>query len=289
METQQFRFEKASTIEEVLETSDMNWIAEQNGLITETGVSVPSHKALTRSDNKSVLGVVGKGYEPVQNSDAFAFMDTLVDMHKAQYEYLYSIAGGSKVLVQAKVDETFEVRQGDAVQTYITMINSFNGTTPYKVFFTPRRLFCDNQLRAAIREATESISIRHTKNIMINAEEALKLLCQASEYFDIFKQKARALAQKSVDKRLVDAFMNDVMGEAESTRKKRQIEAVTDLFENGKGNNGSSLWDLYNGVTEWVDHHGIKNPEKRLSSALVGAGSGKKAKAWNVAMELLDA
>jgi phage/plasmid-like protein (TIGR03299 family) len=284
-----FKIGKGMTIESLLEESGMNWFAEEQELITAGGIHVPKNKALVRSDNNHVLGVVGNRYEPVQNSTAFAFLDTLTKDEQATYQYFYNIDGGSKVIVQAKIDNgDFDVRRGDAIESYITMINSFNGTTPFKVFFTPIRLFCTNQLNAALKNATSNIVIRHTKTAEAKAEEAFAVLGKAKHYFDEFKKTAQALAQKTYDSKMVDMFLNEVMGEAESTRMTNQHEAVVDLAENGKGNNGESIWDLYNGYTEYVDHYASKDESKRLASAMVGVGFNKKAKAWDTAVSMLD-
>src|ERR1700744_2335552 len=42
-------------------------------------ISVPNFYATVRNDDNSVLGVVGKDYEVVQNADAFQFFDAIVD------------------------------------------------------------------------------------------------------------------------------------------------------------------------------------------------------------------
>ena len=290
MKAQKIEFKSAqgTPIAEVLDSVDQNWFAEEQELITGAGIAVPTHKALVRSDTNGVIGVVGNRYEPVQMSDAFAFLDALVTAHEATYQYMYLVDGGSKVIVQAKIGAgQFEVRKGDAIDSYITMINSFNGTTPFRAFFTPKRLFCLNQLVAALRKATACVSIRHTKTLMEKAEEAQKTFGLAKKYFDEFKITAKALAQKSIDAKMVDLFLAQCMGEAESTRKTNQHDAVKELVDHGLGNNGSSVWDLYNGVTEYVDHHASKDEEKRMASALVGAGYGLKARAWDSAISLL--
>ena len=276
----------ANSIVEVLETNNMNWIAEQHEMFTTAGTSIPNHKAIVRSDNNSVLGVVGKGYEPVQNHDAFAFMDILVQNHDAKYEYLYEIDGGSRLIVQAKIDSDFTVRRGDQISSYITMINSFDGSTPFKIFYTPIRLFCTNQLGGAIAKAKNSVSIRHTKNVAQRTEEAFEILGMANDYFVAYKEQAKKLANKSLDKGLVDKFLEEVIGTPDSTRRQNQFDEIKELIESGKGNKGESLWDAYNGVTEYVDHFRIKNDEKRLASAMVGSGAGIKEKAWQVAVKM---
>jgi hypothetical protein len=41
-------------------------------------IDVPNFYATMRTDNNTVLGVVGKDYEIVQNTDAFTFFDSIV-------------------------------------------------------------------------------------------------------------------------------------------------------------------------------------------------------------------
>src|ERR1700761_1548468 len=47
---------------------------------------VPDKFAPVRTDNKAVLGVVGKDYEIVQNVDAFTFFDSIVGGEGILYE-----------------------------------------------------------------------------------------------------------------------------------------------------------------------------------------------------------
>ena len=48
-------------------------------------VPVPRHVANVRSDTGAVLGVVGEGYEPLQNTAAFAFCDEITASGQAQW------------------------------------------------------------------------------------------------------------------------------------------------------------------------------------------------------------
>ena len=48
--------------EEALERSGLAWSVEPVPLMTVNGLDVTTHKALYRSDNMNVLGVVGKDY-----------------------------------------------------------------------------------------------------------------------------------------------------------------------------------------------------------------------------------
>ena len=68
---------------------------------------------------------------------------------------------------------------------------------------------------------------------------------------------------------------------------KNKRDTVERLFETGKGNKGQSVWDLYNGATEWVDHYKGNNEEKRFASAMFGDGANIKGKAFQSAMALV--
>ena len=91
------------TIEDVLEKSNNMWIGEEEPLVTGSGIDVINHKAIVRSDNRFVLGVVGSNYQPVQNSDGFSFYDILVKQKKASYQSIYTIDGGSRIIIKSKL------------------------------------------------------------------------------------------------------------------------------------------------------------------------------------------
>lgn len=288
MIAKQTKFEgrNIKSVETVLDESNLNFIAEKQELITASGVSVPKNVAIVRTDTNQVVGVVGNGYEPHQNSQTFGLFDTICEKFDASYQYTYEINNGSKVVIQAKVNGGFEVIPGDKVEKYITVINSFDGSTPLIAYFTTKRLWCSNQLRASLKGVTEKVSIRHTKNSESRIKEALRIFGLSLEYFKVFEEKAKVLAQKAIDKNMVEKFLNKVVGEPNSTRRKNIRSEVERLFQYGKGNNGVSGWDLYNGYSEYIDHIRGDNEEKRLASALVGSGANSKDKAFNVALNL---
>lgn len=78
----------------MIDAAGLGWTVEQCPLeavlaIGEDGspaarAHVPRHVANVRSDTRAVLGVVGEGYEPLQNRAAFAFCDDITDSgHRA--------------------------------------------------------------------------------------------------------------------------------------------------------------------------------------------------------------
>jgi Ni,Fe-hydrogenase III large subunit len=149
------------------------------------------------------------------------------------------------------------------------------------------RLVCSNGLRALVPDAKHSVKIRHTKNVVHKMDEALKVFAESNNFFARFEETARILSQKMVDQKMVESFLDEVIGEeSKSTKTKNRREAVVGLFENGLGNKGNTAWDLYNGLTEWVDHHQIKDDDQRFVFSTIGKGVDLKEKAYKVAMSL---
>ena len=71
--------EKAMTSAEALELGGLNWEVNPKPVFTETGFEIPNYKANIRSSDNSVLGIVTDRYKIVQNKEAFAFTDALLD------------------------------------------------------------------------------------------------------------------------------------------------------------------------------------------------------------------
>jgi hypothetical protein len=167
------------------------------------------------------------------------------------------------------------------------MATSHDGSSSMRCFLTPIRLFCENQLIIAIKNATTNVVLRHTSGAAVKMQQAFEVFATARNAFLIFKQKAKYLAQKQVDRERVKRFLDDVVGpDDKSTRVRNNRETVTRLFESGKGNFGKNSFQLYNAVTEWVDHERTKDFEKRLESAMFGSVAVIKEKAFEAAMAL---
>lgn len=62
------------------------------------------------------------------------------------------------MFVSAKLPNTVFVG-GDPVENYLVFMSSHDGSTGVKILFTPIRIVCENTLSAAIRNATNYVSL----------------------------------------------------------------------------------------------------------------------------------
>jgi len=272
------------TAAEALSVSHLDWVAEPIGLITESGHAVPTHRAIVRSDNNGVIGVVGKRYVPLQNPFAFSFFDTLCDKHGARYDRAYVIDGGHKVILEATLNGPITIRKGDEVLRKISIINTFDGSYPLTAQFTIYRQVCKNGLMGYAKD--NKCRVYHTKNGEANATSALMILAAGTSFFEKFEAQCRILSQKIVDKEMVEKFLKNCFGEETGTRQKNLREKVVECYEAGKGTGKGTLYDLYNGYIEWIDHFRSADEETRLANAVLGAAY-LKEHAFDVVVNML--
>jgi len=139
-------------------------------------IEVPNYFATIRTDSEQVLGVVGKDYEVVQNTDAFAFFDAIVGGEGIQYETAGALGNGERIFITAKLPSYVKVGSNDLIEQYLFLTTSHDGYGSITAAFTPVRIVCNNTLSAALRNCSNSFKIRHTQNAKERLEEAHKLM-----------------------------------------------------------------------------------------------------------------
>ena len=93
-----------------------NNIADEDVEIKIPEIEVPNFYATMRTDNETVLGVVGKDYEVVQNVDAFSFFDSIVGGDGIQYETAGALGKGERIFITAKLPGYIKVGNDDLIE-----------------------------------------------------------------------------------------------------------------------------------------------------------------------------
>src|SRR5262249_951253 len=82
----------------------LDWEVELVQLVTaDTQVRV-DHRAVRRTSDSKVLGVVGPRYAPLQNKDAFAWFQPFLGAREAALHTAGSLRGGSRIWVLARLN-----------------------------------------------------------------------------------------------------------------------------------------------------------------------------------------
>jgi phage/plasmid-like protein (TIGR03299 family) len=108
-------------------------------------LDVPNFFSTVRTDNNSVLGVVGKDYEVVQNSDAFQFFDAIVGGGSGiKYETAGALGKGERIFITAKLPDYIRVGVKDWIEQYLFLTTTHDGLGSITAAFTPIRIVCNN-------------------------------------------------------------------------------------------------------------------------------------------------
>ena len=271
---------------------------DNDGEIKEGGnILVPGQFATLRTDNNTVLGVVGTDYQVVQNADAFCFFDAIVGGGDGiLYETAGALGNGERIFITAKLPDYIRVGGDDVAEKYIFLTTSHDGTGSITAAFTPVRIVCQNTLNAALGNMSNVVRIRHTsgaKQRLENAHKVMGLANQLSIQLEgIFNQWAKVRICDAEVKKLIqlalcpnketlDALKKGAEDEL-STVFKNTVEdafayamiAETQQMDTTKG----TLFGAYNAVTGYYQNvRNYKDDESKLQSIVMGGTAQAKA------------
>ncbi len=286
------------TAESAIKASGLDWSAKKVALKDADGNDVPNYFSIRREDNKKSLGVVGNNYTILQNKDSFSFMDSIIQEKGANFSTAGSLGQGERVWMLAKIDGIMEARKNDSLLKYLLLSNTHDGSGKVTIATTCIRTVCENTLILAIKEAGSIFKIKHTKNMGSKVSDAREALGIVNTYYKNFEENLKKMTATKMNVQGFKDYLGKVGfdSEADKGRAKGQIDELVNLFGEGKGNKGESIWDAYNSITEWTDWNrstrvtksgGFQTEsEARLNSQWFGSGAIIKQKALEVAVGL---
>lgn len=251
-------------------------------------------RAVVRTDaqtgRETALGVVGPAYTPIQNADAFAIFEPLLDAGLVSLETGGALGNGADVWMLAKLNlsdvpglsETLSAGGRDEVRPYVLACNNHNGKRKAIIQETPVRVVCANTLGFSLarisggRKLDRSIALRHTKNVasrMVSAAEEM-FGTMIERYESIAAQYATMRAARLSEEQFRRAVL-DVLAplpakregatskgniaaahhERATARAEAKRSRLSFLWANGDGHAGdASAWEAYNAATQSLDH-----------------------------------
>jgi phage/plasmid-like protein (TIGR03299 family) len=257
---------------------------------------------MKRSDDSSVLGIVGKRYTTLQNIEAFKFFDKLIEDGIAEYHLAGCTLGGRRVWVLAKLQNDIEVADGDQVQRYVLLSSSHDGSGCVVACVTPMRAICSNMLSAIFHDAKrmgEHVAIRHTKTIADRVEQATKTLKTVDEAYMKLGEVWKRMAEVQLPPVAIENYFKEVIPDnpkVENPYKTQLVRAqMHQYLKSGRGSNlgpQDTLWAVYNSVTEFMTHEVSERKgssfDKHAESLWFGQRSQKNDAAMQVALRMLD-
>jgi hypothetical protein len=178
-----------------------------------------------------------------------------------------------KFFVSVDIGECEQIINKDQFKSYVNFVTSHDGTMAMDAYDSLIRIVCMNTLNAS-REAAGAAGFKvyHTKNAQLAMNGLSELfnailkgranLREVMEYLADHKCDANdALAMAA------GYFCLETQEDEIATRSFNAANGIANLFSNGIGNHGRSLYDLANGATEyWTHGEGVGAIDKKTGN-----------------------
>jgi phage/plasmid-like protein (TIGR03299 family) len=246
-------------------------------------------QALLRDSDGKVLTEVGKGWNPVQNEEAFKFFDEFVRAGQMEMHTAGSLKDGQVIWAMADLKDGFTVFGNDQVDGYLLFSNPHKYGASVNVRFCLNRVVCNNTLTAALNERNgRAVRINHRTKF--DADKVKEILGISHNKVELFKQQAEFLGSKRYVKADIETFFGEVLGRSESENRSlsRSAEQAVEVLHTQPGAEirEGTFWQLFNAVTYLCDHKLSRSADTRLTSAWFGPNANRKEKALEVALEM---
>ena len=271
----------------------------------------PNAFATYRTDYNIPLGIVKERYTIVQNTEAFNFFDNAIGKDKAIWQTAGFFGNGERIFVSAKLPNNILVN-GDPVENYLVFTTSHDGSSGVKILFTPIRIICQNTLNAAIQNASNYISFRHTSSVHRNIDIAAEILGICKERTKFLSEQYNAMYKiRMTDKQVQQAFADVVLTDDEqlslkltghtieqlvnknwqaiddsgiSMKKVNVLHEMNTYYNIGPGQKEimGTAWGAYGAITGYYSNVDNSIGSKRMDSLLFGDKSRKIEKAGNL-------
>lgn len=283
------------TPDQMLDKAGLDWTVSKRRMITTDGIEVPEKMALVRDSDHSVLDIVGKDWNPVQNQEAFEFFNDFVTSGDMEMHTAGSLMEGRIVWALAKVNQSFEVFGNDVIESYLLFSNPHRFGQSIDVRFTPIRVVCNNTLTLSLNsKSVSSVKINHKR--AWDPEAVKETLGIAKEKLEKYKDMAVYLGSKKFKKTSLEEYLNGLFPSYskknnEAIELSRPAERVLQLVETQPGANFApgSWWSAFNAVTFFADHERGRDADTRLQSAWFGQSKSLKLKALEDAVKYAEA
>jgi phage/plasmid-like protein (TIGR03299 family) len=244
---------------DVLRQGGLDWRVVQQPIYAN-GKVVPNQKLNVCESSGEVLGIVGSRYQIIQNSEAFSFLDVLLD-EGVTVERVGSIQNGKRCFVVAKLPDRY-ILNDERIDPYICFCNSHDGSLAMTIFMMPVRILCMNTLNIALKNSKRSFSIRHTGNTQNKLHEAHEALNLAHNYMSALCKEITALNRVKISDEKVSAYISELVplpaGASELTKRNlNQIrEDIHARYYNAPDlkNLPKNGYRLFNAVSDHATH-----------------------------------
>lgn len=273
---------------QMLQSAGLDWkVRKYPAFITfEDEMKPTGTQALVRDSDGSILSMISDDWEPLQNHEAFDFFHDFVMTGNLSMETAGSLKKGQIVFALAKVQNKFELFEGDVTEQYILFTNPHKYGQSITVATTATRVVCNNTLTMALNGSSEQ-KVRVNHRNKFDPEYVKNTMGLANQKFEEYRELNEFLSKKKATKEAVSEFLSEVFPNSSKKDLSRPARIVRDIIPQQPGAEyGEGSWyQALNGVTFATNHLLSRNVDTRTQSLFYGANQQRNLKALNLAVE----
>jgi phage/plasmid-like protein (TIGR03299 family) len=309
-----YALDGAKSADEARVAAGLDWEAEHRPLFIqeendgahaddEIYALVEKERAVVRSDNGEMFGVVGREHKMLSNADMFKFADEVLAAADTTWEAAKpvggALGGGRQPFLAVQLGEGVKVAGLDAVNCALLLSDGKVGNTAFTGTVTPLVVGCSNVVRAAIRgKSLYNFTIQHSGNLDGKVQSAQQALAVTSLYMAEFKSLADQMAAIDMGIAEFDDFLTELvpLNPDAGDRAKKTVEDTRGHFHRNWRDSvtlnpdlRNTRWGAINVVTEVIDWGNldvrkskVPAPERRVRSVHFGSGAALRDRAFSI-------
>jgi phage/plasmid-like protein (TIGR03299 family) len=264
----------------------LDWTVSKRTLcyMTADGLQAWEEKqAVVRDDNDVALGVVSPSYELVQNEDLKSLISPMVSEGLLTVTNQGYLNKGAKVFIQAQVNQEFQVA-GESYKGLITLLNGHTGNASVAIGTTATRVICSNTFAMAYKDIGERF--RHTEGVTDRVLESTAVVNYVNDAMRKYSEYVETLASARCTPLQLSRAVEEIYQQPVDKMRDSFVSQLNNLFYNGKGNEGKTMYDAFNAITEYATHYSRKSTDGRFNYANFGKGADINRRAMAVLTEM---
>jgi len=268
-------------------TNNLDWTVSHRPLFFADNNGKPSKweekVAVVRDDNGKCLGAVSPGYETVQNSSLLSLIQPMVDEGLLTIENMGYLNSGARVFAQAKVNQEFQV-VGENYKSYVTLLNGHTGNASVAIGPSAHRVICGNTFTMAYSDLGERY--RHSTGVNEKVLDSKAVINYVNGAMAKYAEYAETLASARCTHTQFTEAVEKIYNKDTSNMRDSFVSQLNNLFYNGKGNEGKTMYDAFNSLTEYASNYSRKTVTGRFQYSNFGQGANINQRAMAVLSEM---
>lgn len=266
---------------------------------------VEKERAVLRSDNGEMFGVVGREHKILTNAEMFDFADTLLTEAGLTWAeadpFGGALAGGKSPFLALRMPSDVMVGGVDQVGTTLLLSNGHSGNGSFVSIVTPERMGCSNIVRPTIKRGGKNLAfftIQHSGDLASKVATVREALTLSTAFMREFADLADRMAAVDFGIAEFNDFLTELVPVKDDAGDRAKVTAETQrsaFRQNWRDTLTltpelkSTAWGAVNVVTEVIDHgtldvrrSHVGADERRMNSVHFGAGARLRDRAFNL-------